>query len=231
MKFVYLLFSTIILVGCSKSPEIGSADQAGSDDGFAQNTSSNLSASANEIYQKVLEKQADIVEITSIFKISDEQVVSNTINALNRYDDNIEAVQLIHDIWKEKTEKYPKFAWAILRRPSIKVTLAATLFRFDKKNSGSYLEYIKGSIIDGDEQTKINALINLGMIGSNENIPIFKRYVLEGNVPIAGAAASALGILRTNESRAALTELSQLQEVDENKREVILQVLNSQVWK
>jgi HEAT repeat protein len=223
MKRALILGVALALVGCDKPISVTAAAPS----------SGIVLAGGDEnavLYQSILEKKATFEEILKVFKGNDRLALSNNINALKRYRSDTKVIELLKGVWNQDTARYPGFSWSLLREPFIRLAIAFALHDLDRANASAYLDFTRRHLWEGDSWTRSSAAANLGIIGSNVDIPVLEKLVVEGDVIVAVGAASALGMLRTPESRSALEKLSRSNQIDDQKRDTIRQVLSSSVW-
>jgi hypothetical protein len=195
-------------------------------DGRSQETEERNAA----LYQRILEKKATLDEVLESLSVSDKQALSNNINALKRYKSDEKVVGVLKAIWHEDVSSHPGLSWGLLRTPSVRVSIAFVLHDADSANADYYMGFIKEQLRTGSVEAKSNAAMSLGIIGSNKDIPALAKLILDGDIVVAGSAASALGMLQSPESRAALEKIAQSRELDDQRKKVVQQVLNSSVW-
>lgn len=224
MRLLLLLGVAVTLLACQE-PSTDTSVAPRSD-----NRSSPSTEEGAALYQSILEKRATFEEIREVFKGDDRLALSNNINALKRYRSDAQVLELLKAVWNQDTARFPDLSWPLLRQPSVRVSIAFALHDLDGANASTYLEFIRRHLWEGDSETRSNAAANLGIIGSNADIPALEKLIVDGDVVVAVGAASALGMLRTPESRSSLEKLNKSKKLNDQKKKIIQQVLNSSVW-
>ena len=220
MKRLFVLIPVfLLLISCEDSTNENRA--RGPDEIVITSTNKNM----DDIYQKVAEKRATDDEILKIFESSDPESLSNVLGVLIMYRGNDMVLETLKSVWFEETADNPSFSWELLRSPSVKLSIASSLYTLDSENSHVYLEYVRQQMDTGNSDAKFIAALKIGIIGGNRDIPVLKKIIFEEDGFVMSGAVNGLAEIGTPESKKALEEMTESGELEQSKIEYILRIL------
>jgi len=159
------------------------------------------------LQKNIIYGRATLAEVYDALTQDNAGSLTNTVHALYNMRWHRGVYHVINDLWANKIDKHPDFAWDLLQKPPVRIALASTINRIKIINTDKYIEYIRSYQQDEHEFHRAQVVIALGFNGETQDIDYIKSMVNGDNHYVAQSAISALSLMNSTQARDAMAEL------------------------
>jgi len=171
----------------------------------------------------IMAGKASRAEILAALDEADIMGLSNTLLQLYAMRKDLQASKILLGLWQDPQGLRPQVNNPLLSRTAARVALAHTLQR--SHPAAAYLDFIRAALDDPDPFARAQAVLALGFVGDDTDIPAMQVLALDADAYVAGVAVKALAIRGSAAAGAALLELKRHYANDPRLHTVIRQVL------
>ena len=160
--------------------------------------------------------------LATVLRRASPEQGSNLIKyaALPRSSSRAEALALLGRIWNGKADDIP-----IATHPIFLVSVASTLHRLEPAQCSGCYEYARGLLSSNDRDVRSAAALEMGELGSPDDIVTLQQMIVLDDFDVAGGAAAALSGIAEADSIPILQGLMNDTAVSADKREMLAQVI------
>ena len=159
------------------------------------------------LQKKILYGAAEVFDVKQALTQNDVGALTNTVHGLYAMRWHRGVYNLLEDIWAQKREDYPNFAWESLDKIPVKIALASTINRIKIINTEEQLKFIRAHKDDEHEFHRAQVVVALGMNGDLDDIEYIKSMAMDDNHYVAQSALSGLALMGGEEAKYALAEI------------------------
>jgi HEAT repeat protein len=159
------------------------------------------------LQQKVIRGSASLFEVKQALTDTDVGSLTNTVHGLYSMRWHRGVYNLLNDMWEQKQEAHPDFAWDSLNKVPVRIALASTINRIKIVNTDEQLQYIHDHKYDDHEFHRAQAVVALGINGKPEDIEYIKSMALADNHYVAQSAMTGLALMNNEKAKFALAEI------------------------
>ncbi len=171
----------------------------------------------------ILAGKAGRAEILAALGEADIMGLCNTLLHLYAMRTDPQVRKLLLDLWTSPQSLRDEIGNPLLSGSAARVALAHTLQR--AYPAPAYLGFIRGALRDSDPFARAQAVLALGFVGDDQDVPAMRSLALDGDAYVAEVAIKALAIRGSDAAGEALLELQRHYAGEPHMNTVIHQVL------
>ncbi len=171
----------------------------------------------------IMAGKASRAEILAALDEADIMGLSNTLLQLYAMRSEPWVRDLLLGLWDDPQSLRPEVNNPLLSRAAARLALAHTLQR--AWPAPAYLDFIRGGLRDPEPFARAQAVLALGFIGDDGDVPRMAGVALDSDAYVAEVAVKALAIRGSSAAGSALLELKRHYAADPRLHTVIRQVL------
>jgi len=171
----------------------------------------------------IMAGKASRAEVLAALDETDIMGLSNTLLQLYVMRQDPGVSKILRRLWQDPQGLRPEVNNPLLARAAARVALAHTLQRIHP--DPVYIGFIRTRLKDADPFVRAQAVLALGFVGDDQDIPAMRKLALDADAYVAGVAVKALAIRGSPAAGKALLELKRHYGADPRLHAIIRQVL------
>lgn len=183
-----------------------------------------------QLERKIYIGRATMAEVKQALTRDDPYILTNTVHALFAMRWHRGVYHLLHGMWRQNKNKYPKLAWHRISSPPVRIALASTINRSQIARTDEQLAYIRSYRDDSNEFNRSQVVIALGFNGDPVDIAYVKSMADSDNHYVAQTAITSLALMGGNQARNAMVDLWRKHRDNEKGRLLLSLLKGSYRW-
>jgi len=224
MRPLWPCLLVLSLLACGSDQDPAPASDAGVRPQPAAPTAVTTSTSPYADFRAaILAGKASQAQILAALDEADIMGLSNTLLHLYAMRDDPYVKDVLQRLWLDPEALQPQVNNPLLSKMAARVALAHTLQRV--RPAAAYLDFIRAALQDADFFARSQAVLALGFVGDDSDIPAMQALGRDADPYVAEVAIKALAIRGTPAAGVALLELKRHYATQPHLHTVIRQVL------